>query len=271
MAKPRVLVLSGQGINCAPETRYCFELAGADAEIRQTGEVLERPAMLEDYKGLAIPGGFPYADDLGAGTVLALELQLSATDEMQDFVDSGKPVLGICSGFQVLVRAGLLPGGSGKQTVSLLPNNTGRFDDRWIYMEPVESPCIFTHGLKEYLAEHFPDRRLTLPIRHGEGRFFTWKKVMAGLKKNRQVVLRYAKPDSGRLEAGRPYNPNGSLGDVAGICNRRGTVFGLMPHPEGYYRRTQHPRWTRCEYKNLPEEGMGMLFFRNAVEYASRL
>ncbi len=272
--KPRTLVLSGQGFNCAPETRHCFGLAGSDARIVQLDELFGNLGLFDEADILAVVGGFSYADDLGAGTVVARRLAHETDGRMQRFAESGKPIIGICNGFQALAKAGIIPNISGslKQEATLMQNDAGRFDNRWIYMEPdEESPCIFTKGLRDYLLEHFAGRRLTLPIRHGEGRFFADKDVMEQLKLRHLIALRYALPDSGIEIPGKPYNPNGSLDDVAGICNQKGNVFGLMPHPEGFYRRTQHPRWTRPEYADLPEEGMGMYIFRKAVEYAKGL
>ena len=255
--KVRVLVLYGYGINCDFETRHGFELAGALAERVHFNELIAGEKSLQDYQILALPGGFSFGDDIGAGKVLAVKFKYHLKESLQNFIGKGNLVIGICNGFQVLVKLGLLPGIGGNydsQLTTLSFNDSGRFEDRWVYLKAPDSCSPFTKGLE----------RLYLPVRHGEGKFLVKDRaVLKSLHKNRQVVLRYV-DEKGRDLPGYPWNPNGSVDDIAGICDETGRVFGLMPHPEGYLYRTNHPAWTREE---LPREGLGLHIFKNAVNY----
>ncbi len=269
---PRVLVLTGYGLNCDWETTHAFELAGAEAHrihINQLliGEKIGEVARLDDYQILAFIGGFSWGDDHGAGVLLATKLLYNIGEQLLDFVESGNLVIGICNGFQALVNLGLLPGFDGDyrtRQVALIWNDCGSFRDQWVNLVVQEnSPCVFTRGL-----EH-----LELPVRHGEGKFYAEEPVINRLLEKRQVVLRYADSE-GNAAAGRfPENPNGSLRDIAGICDSTGKVFGLMPHPEALNHWTNHPYWTRfkegCRRRGqpYPQEGYGIQIFRNAVEY----
>ena len=211
---------------------------------------------LADYQITVIPGGFTYGDDIAAGRVLANELRLKLGEEMQRFVEDGKLILGICNGFQALVKAGFLPelsNGASPQ-VTLVANDSGKFECRWSYLDVnKESPCVFTRGIE----------RLYLPVAHGEGKLMAEPEVIARLN-----VAVYYTDESGNRDAGYPYNPNGSVEDIAGICDASGRVFGLMPHPERHIRGTQHPRWTRLGAKQY---GDGFQIFRNAVEWVKNL
>lgn len=257
MSRPRTLVLTGFGINCDYETEQAFEAAGSEAARMHVNDLIESPERLEDFQILAVPGGFSFGDDIASGKVLANKLRYRLGESFLRFVDSDRLVLGICNGFQVLVRLGVLPDGRvgmERQRASLTYNDSGRFEDRWVSLETCEnSPCVFTRGLG----------RFDLPVRHGEGKFIVESpEALAGLEQNGQVVLRYVAPDGGPAEY--PFNPNGSPADVAGVCDPSGRIFGLMPHPEAFVTRLQHPRWTSIE---MPEEGAGLAVFRNAVEY----
>jgi phosphoribosylformylglycinamidine synthase len=271
-SSPRALVLTGYGLNCDWETTHAFELAGAEAHrvhVNQLlmGEKIGEVARLEDYQILAFIGGFSWGDDHGAGVLLATKLLYNIGERMLDFVDSGKLVIGICNGFQALVNLGLLPGFDGdysRRQVALIWNDCGSFRDQWVNLKvEKKSPCVFTRGL-----EH-----LELPVRHGEGKFYAEEPVIGRLLEENQVVLRFADSE-GNPAAGRfPENPNGSLKDIAGICDPTGRVFGLMPHPEALNHSTNHPDWTRFKehYRRrrqpYPEEGEGIQIFRNAVDY----
>ncbi|MDD2901044.1 MAG: phosphoribosylformylglycinamidine synthase I [Syntrophales bacterium] len=268
--KPKALVLYGYGLNCDHETAFALNKAGAEAIRVHTTDLLENPALLWDYHLLAVPGGFSWGDDHGAGVILALRLKLALGAALQDFIDSGRLVIGICNGFQVLVNLGILPnlaGRPGERLTALIPNDCGNFRDAWVHLKAIPSKCVFTQGLD----------LLELPIRHGEGKFYAEGPVLAELADRGQIVLKYATP-SGNAALGRfPYNPNGSLMDIAGICDATGRVLGLMPHPEAHIVATQHPAWTarkeqwRRRGEPYPEqEGAGISFFYNAVNYLQK-
>ncbi len=255
--KPRVMVLSGFGINCEHETARAFEMAGASPRIVHATALLSDPQSLSGYDILAIPGGFSFGDDLGSGKVLGNKLKSKMSGEIVDFIKSGKLAIGICNGFQVLVKMGLLPAADGEylsQQATVTYNDSGRFEDRWVYLKANQhSKCVFTRGLSG---------RLYLPVRHGEGKFLPAsndlleKMFVAG-----QVALQYT-DESGNL-AGYPYNPNGSVQNIAGICDPTGRVFGMMPHPEAYLFRENHPRFSR----GGKLETLGLEIFKNAVSY----
>jgi phosphoribosylformylglycinamidine synthase len=250
---PRTLILRTAGTNCDEELAFAFEQAGAQTRRVHLNRLIAEPELFEQFELLGIPGGFSYGDDIAAGRILAHRLRQRLYPALRKFVEAGKPVIGICNGFQVLVKVGLLPGLSETlpddpppQTVTLTDNTVPRFVARWspLRTEP-DSVCIWTQGLETF----------DLPVAHGEGRFVTDESVLGQLESNGQVVLRYAE------------NPNGSMRDIAGICDRRGVVLGLMPHPERYTDPTHHPRWTRGAAAGDPP---GLQFFRNAVSYAQQ-
>jgi phosphoribosylformylglycinamidine synthase len=258
MENVKVLILRTAGTNCDYETRYAFDTVGATTYLEHVNRLLKGEVRLSDFQILAIPGGFTYGDDIGAGRILANELKYKMTEEIEDFVGKGKLVIGICNGFQVLVKAGLLPAfdGSRDQVVTLASNDSNKFEDRWIYLKTNrKSSCIYTKGLHEIIY---------LPVAHAEGKFVPrGSGTLRRLKQNKQVVFTYVNEDG--EPAGYPGNPNGSIGGIAGICDPTGRIFGLMPHPERHSLPTQHPRWTR---EGLKEEGEGLAIFRNAVEFA---
>ncbi|MBM3290072.1 MAG: phosphoribosylformylglycinamidine synthase subunit PurQ [Candidatus Hydrogenedentes bacterium] len=257
--KIRALVLTGYGINCDYETADAFARAGAAPDRVHLNDAIAKPSMLKDYKILAVPGGFSFGDDVASGKILANRLRYRLGDALQGFVADGKLVIGICNGFQVLVKMGMLPmlDGEFKQEVTLTHNDSGRFEDRWVHLKAApNTPCVWVRGLD----------RLELPVRHGEGKFIPRDAdVLKTLRDRGMVALRYCLHDGEAARGDFPANPNGSVDDIAGICDTTGRVFGLMPHPEAHTERTHHPRWTREE---RPEEGIGLRVFRNAVEYA---
>ena len=257
--KPKAIIITGYGINCDTETAYAFTKAGADAEKIHLNDLIEDPARLDDAQILAISGGFSFGDDIASGRVLANRLRYKLGDRIQSFVENGNLVLGICNGFQVLVKMGLLPaiGGGLKQEVTLTHNDSARFEDRWVHLEvDPASACVWTQGLD----------RIQLPIRHGEGKLVTaGEEGLQALKDSHCTVMRYASHKGGQANGEYPANPNGSTDDLAGICDPTGRVFGLMPHPEAFLHHTNHPRWTR---ESLPEEGDGLAIFQNAVSHA---
>jgi phosphoribosylformylglycinamidine synthase len=262
------LVLTGYGLNCDHETANVLNLAGAQAHRVHINALIDGDVTLDRFKILVFGGGFSWGDDHGAGVVQAVRMKNQIGDQILSFVSRGNLVIGICNGFQVLVNLGLLPGLDGDYTarcVALTYNDCGNFRDDWVHLAVEEdSPCVFTRGL----------RHLELPVRHGEGKFVAAPEVMKRLEDGKHVVLRYA-DGKGRPAAGAfPANPNGSLGDIAGICDPSGRVFGLMPHPEAYQHWTNHPDWTRlkdrCRRTGAPlPEGPtpGLEVFRNAVAY----
>lgn len=249
MVKARAVILKGPGTNCDLETKAACEKAGFAADIVLLRRMLDQPSLLKEYQFLVVPGGFSYGDDLGSGVVFANEVRLRLRDRLLEFIDRGGLVLGICNGFQILVRSALLPDPRASEpTVTLAWNDSGRFEDRWIRMKVVSTRCVF---LTESMI-------LELPVAHGEGKFVPRDEQTLALLKD-QIALKYVDPE-GR-EAGYPHNPNGSVANVAGICDPTGRVLGLMPHPERFQDLTNHPEWTRR--KDL-KEPHGMIFFRNA-------
>lgn len=254
-AKPKALVIRAAGTNCNNETVLAFELAGAVAEQLHVNELITGKKKMEDYHILAIPGGFSYGDDLGSGKVLANQLAIKLRQQLQEFIDSGKLVIGICNGFQAIIKMGLLPAlrGLHVQEATLTNNDSGKFEDRWVCMK-AENDSIFTKGIK----------RIYLPVNHGEGKFVASPDVIEQLQKHKLVKLKYADRDGSEARH-YPGNPNGSLLNIAAITNKQGNVFGMMPHPEKFVTKYTHPRWTR---ENLPEEGDGLRIFRNMVQYA---
>jgi phosphoribosylformylglycinamidine synthase len=254
MATVRVLILRAPGANCDAETQFAFELAGADAQRVHVNRLREQPSLLEAYQVLVLPGGFSYGDDVAAGKILAAQLVHFLGEAVSRFRDAGKLILGICNGFQALLKADLLlPPDEHGPLATLADNCSGHLEDRWIYLQATPGHCPFLKGIQ----------RIHLPIAHGEGRFLCREdRVLEQLDRASQIVLRYCDGD-GRPGA-YPVNPNGSEGDVAGICDATGRVLGLMPHPERHALPTQHPRWTR---EGLAPEGEGLAIFRNAVDY----
>jgi phosphoribosylformylglycinamidine synthase len=257
----KALVLAGFGINCDYETAAAFERAGASADRVHLNDLIANPQRFNDYQIFAVPGGFSFGDDVASGKILANRIRYRLGDALNQFVDDGKLAIGICNGFQVMVKMGLLPRFSAdfSQQVTLTHNDSGRFEDRWVTLrvEP-NTACVWLNG----------EPTLELPVRHGEGKFIPADDaVLDKLVKQRQVALRYAVQSGGEAGGEFPANPNGSVGDIAGICDPTGRVFGLMPHPEAYITRTHHPRWTRTA---LPEEGAGLQIFRNAVTFLKR-
>jgi phosphoribosylformylglycinamidine synthase len=251
---PAALIIKGPGTNCDVETQYACAKVGFQATIVHISQLLAQPDRLQRTSLVVVPGGFSYGDDLGAGTVMANEL-LKIQDPLRDYVRTGGLLLGICNGFQILTRAGLLPDPmSGEPQVTLALNESRKFEDRWVYLRIVSPKSVF-----------LPQGSVVeLPVAHAEGRFIPKDpRVMDQLLKNAQVILRYVGPEGG--PASYPWNPSGSVEGVAGICDASGHVMGLMPHPERFIDPCQHPQWTR--YKGRYKEGHGLQFFRNAFEY----
>jgi phosphoribosylformylglycinamidine synthase I len=266
--KPRALILHANGINRDLEAAEALEKAGARAEIVHLNQLRRSARNWDDYQILCIPGGFSYADALGGGKLMALEMNVYFSDQVRAFVDSGKPVIGICNGFQALVKAGILPGGhtparkkgarpdENRLPATLTFNESGRFECRWVYLKPSSRKCLWTRGLKELVY---------CPVAHGEGRFLTGDlQTLKTLVREDRVALVYAFPDGTPAGGMYPDNPNGSPGDVAGVCNEQGNVLGLMPHPEDHIHDWQHPRNARGESGML-----GLRLYETGVRYAA--
>jgi len=258
---PKAIILRTAGTNCDYETQAAFELAGADAERVHINRLIEGEIRLADFQILAIPGGFSYGDDIASGKILANELRYRLGDVLKEFAIKGNPIIGICNGFQVLVKMGLLPVPSAcTQTTTLTFNDSDKFECRWIYLGRVAEPegrvrCLWANNLPAVIP---------LPVAHGEGKFIALdRKTLDALEKNNQVVFRYVtKNGAGPVY---PLNPNGAVNDIAGICNEKGNVFGLMPHPERFVYRLQHPDHDIDALDS--EHGWGLQIFRNAVAY----
>jgi phosphoribosylformylglycinamidine synthase len=255
MSKVRALILRAPGTNCDVETAFAFEKAGAVPSTVHVNQLICHEQHLSDYHILVIPGGFTYGDDISAGKVLANEIGLRLGEEIVRFVEGGGLVLGICNGFQVLVKAGILPrlSGDGLPRLTLAANDSGKFECRWVHLRVNrESPCVFTRGIDN----------MYLPVAHGEGKVVVATEGLPELN----GVLFYT-DEHGNTEAGYPHNPNGSVDDIAGICDISGRIFAVMPHPERHIYHTQHPQWTRHGNK---EYGDGLQIFLNAVEWVQK-
>jgi len=252
-----VCVITGFGINADEELVRAFDRAGGQASRVHVSDLIARPGLLSEYRILAFPGGFSFGDHLGSGKVFSTLFSRNLGGAMKAFVAGGGLAIGVCNGFQVLVKMGILPDldGTGEQAVSLIHNDSGRYEDRWIRVRPEKgSRCLWTRGL--------PD--MDLPVRHGEGKFITRSPgTLAELEGQGCIALRYVAPGGG--EPSYPEDPNGSEGHVAGICDRTGRVFGLMPHPEAFVTPLEHPDWAA---RTIPE-GFGLRIFMNGVRAAA--
>jgi phosphoribosylformylglycinamidine synthase len=257
MTDVKAIVLRAAGINCDLETQHAFELAGAQADRVHINRMIEDKSLLEQYQIMVIPGGFSYGDDVAAGKILANQIRHHLFDQVRKFVADGKLVLGICNGFQVLAKAGILPGND-IQGITITYNDSNKFEDRWVYLAPQAGKCVFIE----------PGRRIYLPIAHGEGKVVTKdQQLLEKLQTDGLVAFKYV--DENGNEGGYPVNPNGSIGSIAALTDSTGRVLGLMPHPERHIRHTQHPRWTRDERRRTRDEkdADGMTIFNNAVKY----
>jgi len=265
--KVKAIILTGNGTNCEMEMARACKMAGADvADIVHLSELLYGEKRLDDYTFLNLPGGFLDGDDLGsakAGANRFLHARIQEHDELLfdqliKFIRAGKLILGVCNGFQLMIKLGLLPALNRDyaiQSATLTFNDSGRFEDRWVYLKTEKpSPCIYTRGAD----------MLYLPVRHGEGKFIPQNaSILAQIEKKHLCALRYS-GQNGLPSMSYPDNPNGSINAVAGLCDESGRLFGLMPHPEAYLRNFNHPRWTR---EKLPHHGQGLILFQNAINF----
>ena len=265
MPNPRVLILRAPGTNCDHETAYAFEKAGGQPQLVHINRLLESPQLATNYQMLCLPGGFSYGDDIAAGRILANQIRHHLRDAINEFKVAEKLVLGICNGFQVLIKSGILLRDDEEKgaPATLTWNDSGRFEDRWVNLVTDrnlvsnQGQCVFLAGIE----------RMYLPIAHAEGKVVVREAdVLTSLKEQGQLALRYCDQTAGLCDDPLPFpvNPNGSVANVAGLCDETGRVFGLMPHPERHVERTHHPRWTRGEGQ---EPGDGLPVFQNAVGY----
>ncbi len=262
MEKPRVLALTGFGVNADTELNRAFLMAGADSKLIHLNDIILGKFKLEDFQILAFPGGFSFGDDLGSGKVFANKFKFNLSEQMRKFLEDGKLVIGICNGFQMLVKMGILPAFEKRyfeQTVTLTFNDSGRFEDRWVRLKAnPNSRCIFTKGIET----------LYVPVRHGEGKFIPMsEEVRSRLHANGHVAFQYCDAN-GNPTMDYPLNPNGSIDSIAGICDESGRVFGMMPHPEAHIFGVNNPQWAREGLAS--SEGAGLRIFRNAVEFAKK-
>ncbi len=259
MPTPRILILRAPGTNCDHETAYAFQRAGGQTELVHINRLLEAPELAADYQVLCLPGGFSYGDDIAAGRILANQIRHHLYDTLHEFKAAEKLILGICNGFQVLIKSGVLLADDPQHgpVATLTWNDSGRFVDRWIRLVGEPGKCVFLAGI----------RGMYLPIAHAEGKFVVRDShVLDQLTRQGQLALRYC-DDTATIcddQLPPPINPNGSIANVAGICDETGRVLGLMPHPERHIDPTHHPRWTRGEGH---DPGDGLAVFQNAVRY----
>ncbi len=260
MTQVNAIVLRAAGINCDCETAHALELAGANARQIHINSIIENKKQLDDFQILVFPGGFSYGDDVAAGKILANQIVHHLSEPLKKFIEASKLILGICNGFQVLVKAGILPGdGSAigsQESVTITYNDSGKFEDRWTCLAPQTDKCVFIT----------PERQIYLPIAHGEGKVVTQNPdTLEQLKSNSQIAFKYV--DEAGNEGPFPINPNGSVDSIAGLTDTTGRVLGLMPHPERFVRPTQHPRWTRMGNE---VDADGMTIFNNAVGFIKK-
>ena len=255
MTEVRAIVLRAAGINCDMETDHALELAGAKVQRVHINRVMAEKGLLDQHQILVFPGGFSYGDDVAAGKILANQVTHHLSEQVRKFVDDGKLVLGICNGFQVLVKAGILPGDGSfrQQDVTITYNDSGKFEDRWVHLAPQTSRCVFIE----------PERHIYLPVAHGEGKVVAKdEQALDRLRSKDHIAFKYVDADG--KEGPYPVNPNGSVDSIAALTDSTGRVLGLMPHPERFVRRTQHPHWSRLGEDLDPD---GIKIFRNAVRY----
>lgn len=264
--QPKVLVLTGYGINCEEETAKVFEWAGAKAEIVHINDIIDGRKKLKDYQIMAFPGGFSYADDTGSGNAIANKIRNNIEDDILAFAKSDKLIIGICNGCQMLANLGLAPATKnqyGKREIALMHNKIARYETRWIQLKMTSKKCVWTKGIDQ----------IHIPMAHGEGNFYMEKNILESMKKNDQIVFKYVKEDGSPANGEFPFNPNGAMEDMAAICDESGRILAIMPHPERFNSFTNEDGWTLLkekiirEGKPLPKKGLGLKLFENAVDY----
>ena len=263
---PKAITLTGYGINSEEETAKCFEWCGAESDIVHINDLISGKVSLSNYQIMAFPGGFSYGDDTGSGNALANKIRNNLYEEILNFTKEDKLIIGICNGFQILTNLGLLPATTqnyGEREAALMHNNTAIFECRWVHVKSASSKCIWTKDIES----------LHLPIAHGEGNFYAEQTILEKMKQNGQIVFQYTKKDGSLASQEFPHNPNGSIEDIAGICDPTGRIFGLMPHPERFNSFENEKGWELKkeqlirEGKPIPKRGAGLKIFENAVNY----
>ena len=260
---PPILIVTGYGLNCEAESRFAWEQAGAKPALMHVNDLLESPDQLHRYSALMFIGGFSFGDHMTSGHVFAHRLRHHLRDDLGAYIQDGGLIMGVCNGFQIMTKLGLVPGLDNdyfKPEVALMQNDCGSFQNFWVRLRfEAKSPCVFTRGLDT----------MDLPIRHGEGKLFPRNRAtLSALEAAGCVPCRYVDPVSGETTQVFPHNPNGSVNAIAGLCDPTGRVFGLMPHPEAYLFPEQHPQWGfRPRGEDVPAHGAGLKLFQNAVDY----
>ena len=254
MVKPTACILRSDGANCDEELNYAFKKFGANPEMIHVNELRNKSKKLINFQILALPGGFSYGDDIASGKVLAIELINFLGDEIKKFIERKGLVLGICNGFQTLIRTGLLPFNNlGKMDATLGQNDSGHFECRWIKIKNEKSKCLFLNQ----------DQLIEIAVNHGEGKFFADQKTIQKIEDENLVLFRYV-DNSGKPTQKYPENPNGSINAIAGICDPTGRILGMMPHPEKFIETTQHPNWRRQKFT----KPHGAFIFENLIKFA---
>ena len=272
--KPKVCILRTDGTNCDEELSYAFEKFGGSPQYVHVNQLRSKNRKLKDYKILALPGGFSYGDDIASGKVLAIELISFLKDQLESYVAKKGLILGVCNGFQVLVRTGLLPFNKiGKMDATLAFNDSGHLECRWVKVKIEKSKCLFLDpkqlkpGLSTYSKPGlYNSRILDIAVNHGEGKFYSDKSTLQKIENQSLVTFRYVDESNNPTQI-YPANPNGSLNAIAGICDPTGRILGLMPHPEKFVDLTQHPNWRRFEKGRKPD---GALIFQNMIRFAKQ-
>ncbi len=260
----RVLIMSGYGINCERESAHAFDKAGAESEIVHINDLISGKKKMSDFDIMMFPGGFSYGDDTGSGNAFANKIKNNLWKDLVEFIDSGKLILGICNGFQVMTHLGLFAGECGKRINALEANNSNRYECRWVHLKNNSSKCVFTKDID----------MTNLPIAHGEGRFFCDKETLDKLRENDQIVFSYCTKDGENADGKYPVNPNGAMDDIAAICDKGGRIMGMMPHPERAIYSLSDPRFhlkkeiAKRNNKEMPDLiETNFMIFKNAVDF----
>ena len=263
---PKAIVITGYGINCEEETAFAFKAAGAEVKIVHINDLIQKQNLLDEFQIMAVPGGFSYGDDTGSGNAMANKIRNNFEEKILEFAQKDKLIIGLCNGFQILTNLGLVPATDkkyGERQAVLMHNNQARYECRWIHLKMTSQKCIWTRDIN----------LIHLPIAHGEGNFYAEPEIMEKMKAKDQIAFKYVTPSDEPANGKFPYNPNGAMEDIAGICDESGRILGMMPHPERFNSFVNEEGWEKekekllREGKDLPREGAGLKLFKNAVSY----